>query len=494
MTSIPFTRLTRFALCWLLICAGRFSIAQDADPEEAKEKLIVQRFVTVLEKNPRRGTALDKVYGYHVERGSLESLIQSYRDKAKTLPGPDAGSTLVIVGLLESLRGHDAAAVTALEQAEKQAPQNYLASYYLGQSLVLVGQPDKAVEAIERSIERKPAPIDLLDIYQTLGRIHQRAQRSDKAMAVWSRLEKDFPNDVRVQEQIATTLLEESEFAAALPRFEALAKNTKDKYRQTQYQMEAAGLKVSLGRAEEAIKDFEKLLSELLPDSWLYRDVRRRIELVYLRTDDQNGLITYYENWVKQKPDDLDAIARLARLLAGYGRVPESQQWLQKGLTIAPKSKDLRLSLISQFVYEQKYAEAIAQYEQLDKYEPENPDTLRDWGRLLLKDTKQDETKRKQAAAAIWRKITAAKPKDPLVAIQVADLFRQTEMTDEALELYRRAITLAPDQPQYREYLGEYLHSLKRSDEALVEWRAFAAGKLKTMLTSSVLRKTGTKH
>ena len=52
-------------------------------------------------------------------------------------------------------------------------------------------------------------------------------------------------------------------------------------------------------------------------------------------------------------------------------------------------------------------------------------------------------------------------------------------MTDEALELYQKAISLAPDQAQYREYLGEYFHALKRKDEALATWRGIAADKLK---------------
>ena len=51
-------------------------LAQQADSDDAREKAIVDRFVTVLEKNPRRGTALDKVYGFHVERGSLNGLIK----------------------------------------------------------------------------------------------------------------------------------------------------------------------------------------------------------------------------------------------------------------------------------------------------------------------------------------------------------------------------------------------------------------------------------
>ena len=298
--------------------------AQDVDPEEAKEKSVADRFVTVLEKNPRRGTALDKVYGFHVERGSLDGLVKNYRDKTQTAKGVDAGTAWMIVGLLESLRGQDAVAVDAFEHAEQLVKDNYLASYYLGQSLVLIGQPDKAAEALERSIQRKPAQADLLDIFQALGRVYQRAQKTDKALEVWNRLEKQFPNDARVQEQIATTLLEENEFAAALPRFQGLAKTTKDKYRQSLFQMEAAEIKVRLGKSDEAIAEFEKLLGQLNPDNWLYREVRRRIEAVYLRTDDQSGLITYYETWIKKNAEDLEAVSRLSRLLAGMGRGPEA--------------------------------------------------------------------------------------------------------------------------------------------------------------------------
>ncbi len=453
---------------------------QEPDADEAKEKAIIERFVTVLEKNPRRGTALDKIYGYHVERGSLEGFIKTSREKAAKADKVEAAGAWMIVGLLESLRGQDAASVEAFGKAESLDPASYLASYYLGQSLVLVGQPDKAAEALERATQRKPAQADQLDVYQALGRVYQRAQKSDKALDVWNRLEKQFPNDARVQEQIATTLLEEGEFAAALPRFENLAKISKDKYRQSLFQMEAAEIKVRLGKGDAAKAEFEKLLGQLNPDNWLFREVRRRIENIYLRTDDQAGLIAYYEAWLKKNPEDLEAISRLSRLLAGLGRGPEAQSWLEKALKAAPTKKDLRHALISQLMYEQKYVEVIAQYEQLDKHEPNNPDTLRDWGRVILEDTARDEATRKKDAAAVWRRLTAAKPRDPLVASQVAELFRSVEMTDEALELYQKAMALAPEASQYKEYLGEYFHSLKRKDEAMATWRQMAAGKANT--------------
>src|SRR5262245_29974610 len=71
---------------WItLLVVGLFSTtlvpAQPPAADEEREKQVAERFLSVLEKNPRRGTALDRVYGYHVERGTLENLLKTYRDR-----------------------------------------------------------------------------------------------------------------------------------------------------------------------------------------------------------------------------------------------------------------------------------------------------------------------------------------------------------------------------------------------------------------------------
>ncbi|HVX15288.1 MAG TPA: DUF1583 domain-containing protein [Pirellulales bacterium] len=447
-------------------------VATDAD--EQRDLQVMERFLTVLEKNPRRGTALDRIYGYHVERGTLDQLVERYRQRTAN-DAADAPAWM-IVGLLESQRGHDAAAVAAFQNAEKAETKNYLAPYYLGQSLVLVGQPEAAAAAFERAIERKPPPTELLDVFQSLGRVYQRAQRNEQALAVWARLEKLFPDDQRVQEQIAAALAEEGEHAEALTRYKKLAQVAKDRYRQSLFRMEAGELELKLGRTPQALADFEALLAELNPDSWLYREVRRRIEEAFLRNDDQAGLAAYYSAWLEKHTEDVDAMARLAHTLATQGRVPEAQTWLDKAIKLAPSRKELRLTFVEQLVYDQRWPEAIAQYEALDKADPNNPDYLREWGQLLLRDKSRDEAERKAAAAAVWKRLADARPKDPLAATQVADLFRHAEMPEEALTYYLKAVELDPGSPQYREYLGEYYHTLKRADEALATWRAIAEG------------------
>ena len=68
------------------------------------------------------------------------------------------------------------------------------------------------------------------------------------------------------------------------------------------------------------------------------------------------------------------------------GRVAEAKPWYEKAIKLAPGRRDLRLALIGQLAQDQKYAEAAAQYQALDRAEPNNPDTLKDWGDLVLRD------------------------------------------------------------------------------------------------------------
>ena len=61
-------------LCLWLTFVG-FLIAQgDLSEEEKQQKQAAERFYSVLQKTPRRGTALDRVYSHHIEFGTLDQL------------------------------------------------------------------------------------------------------------------------------------------------------------------------------------------------------------------------------------------------------------------------------------------------------------------------------------------------------------------------------------------------------------------------------------
>ena len=446
--------------------------ATESDTEK-QERISAERFLELLKKRPRTGTALDKVYGYHIQNGTLDKFCDSLRKEANE---KQSGESWMLLGMVQMQRGQDAEARLALEKAEELLPKEPMASFYLGKTLVLLGDLDQATAALERSIERKPAKADMLLVFQELGRLYQRLRRSEDALAVWNRMEKFFPGDAQVQEQIAVVLAEEGANAEALERFERLAKTTKDRFRKVEMAMRAAQLKESVGRRDEALSDFEKLLGQVNPDSWIYQDLRTRIDNVFLSRNDYDGLANYYTAWMDKHPEDIDAMLRVGRLLSVQRRTPEAKAWFAKAIERAPSETAPRLALVDALEREREFGPAADAMQALAEIQPDNPDTIVRWGELIFNNQDVPEAERSQAAAKVWKKLLEKRGEDPVTLARLADLLRGANLTEDAIAAYRKAISLAESEPQYREYLGEYLFRLNRKDEALTVWRELASG------------------
>jgi tetratricopeptide (TPR) repeat protein len=452
-------------------------VAESSETESAEEqqaRLANQRFLTLLKKQPRPGTALDRVYAFHMDRGTLEQFLSEQR--SLMAEGDDDGVACLLVGLIETKEGNHSAADQAFELAEQRRPQDAIASWMRGRSLLELQKPYAAAVVLERAIERAPQKADLLVVYQDLGRAYRRSLQTEKANMVWQRMESQFPDDLRVKEEIASTLLAEGDVEAALGRYVELAGLHRDPYQKAQYAITAAELKLQSGRRDEALHDLEAQLQTLDPESWLARDIRRRIDQSFLQNNDQAGLVSYYETWLQNHPDDLEVTASLGHALASQGRGLDAMNLYRKALEKAPSNIALRKERLSLLTQEKLFNEAAAEYAELHQLDPGNNQHLEAWGLMALRRDDQPLTERHANAVAIWKRMLQIRPDDPRLLVQVAELIRRTELSEEALTLYRRAVELQPSDPQYREYLGDYLQALGRSDEAIRAWEAIATG------------------
>ncbi len=508
-------RLTRGAIfrercCRVLLClltclivmalmpVGHVVRADEVD--EADAKVAAERFLTVLVKNPRFGTAFDRVYGFCIDRGSIAMLKESLRSAAKlpeefapaegtitsdmvTLELPtnvDAGAACLLFGMIELRHSEADTASRVLKQAAELRSKDPVAHWYLAKALALGQKFDEAAAALERAIASRPAKIDLLEIYKELARLHQRAQKADAALVVWERLEKEFPGDLRVKEQIAATLTDDGRWEEALVRYQALVKETRNADQRVQSSLAASDVLIQLGRSQEAIAVLETQLSDLDPDSWLYKEIRRRIEGTFRSRNDLPGLVSYYEQWLAAHADDVDAMARLARTLSLQNQTANAAEWYRKAIALAPSDESLRESLIEQLVREDKTSDAIAQYEELSKFDSGNLDHLEDWGQLIISRKDLSLEERQNQAGGVWNRMLENRVDDSVTLARLAGLFRRADVRERAIELYRQAIEKSQNEPQYREYLGEYLHQLQRTDEAVAEWKQIAEGDRRT--------------
>ncbi|MBL8810316.1 MAG: tetratricopeptide repeat protein, partial [Planctomycetaceae bacterium] len=447
------------------------------DTEATEERANYERFLAVLRRRPAPGTALDRVYSYHQDFGTLGEFCSALKTEAANSTD---GVASLILGLMEFRQGHEGEAISALESAEKLRPQDYICSWTLGQALGTSGRYEEAVNAYERALVRNPARADRLSIFMDLGRAARLAGGSDAALAIWKRLEAEQPDDARVLEMIASVSLEDGDIQNALQRYEALAEKTTDEYKQTQFRLKAATLQLRLGNREAARSVLEGLLDQLDPDSWMYRDVREQLEASYLEAGDSTGLFAWFDARLKAHPDELVTIIRLAELNTRQGKKAEAKEWYTKAIAVAPSNVELRESLIDFLESSGDLAGAIREFEQLATIAPGNIDHIEAHGRLWLRRNDVEEAARKAKALDVWTAILNGHEKEPDVIRRLADIFKSAEFSDEALQRYREAIELDPQNPQYRRYLGDYLFQLRRREEAISVWRDIASGDRRT--------------
>ena len=286
-----------------------FNPTADADTESEEEvqaRTIYERFLKQLLREPKPGTALDRVFTFHLERGSLSQFANSLQAAALGDNDSDTSASWLLLGLIEQRRGDHLAAVAWLSQAEQERTMDFQATWQLGRSLAALGRFPEAAQALERAIERSSNKAELLPVYQELHRAFRRGRQPEKAREVLTRMEQLFADDLRVKEQIAIGLNDDGDFEAALQRYSQLATLHRDPHQATQFSFAAAQLKARLGRTDEAIQDLEQQMETLDPESWLYREARRRIEDILRQSSDPLALVTYYERWIAIHPDDVD--------------------------------------------------------------------------------------------------------------------------------------------------------------------------------------------
>jgi thiol-disulfide isomerase/thioredoxin len=75
-------------------------------------------------------------------------------------------------------------------------------------------------------------------------------------------------------------------------------------------------------------EELEQILKRLRPGSWMYSDVRNRIEDGFLKSGDYDALANYYKKRLSESPDDLQLQVRLGRILVSVGRLTQRSRCL----------------------------------------------------------------------------------------------------------------------------------------------------------------------
>ena len=304
---------------------------------DAKFDELAQLYFDILKNRPQRGTAFDQWYRHYLDAGRLDELASLVETEAKK--NSDDFAAQMIAGLVYERRGQEGQAVQSYAQAEKLAPENYLPPYLRGTLLAQQSRFAEATASLARAIKLEPPRAELLETYKKLGRLYLRQGKMREATTTWSEIAEKFPNDRAVLEELAELLTEEEQFDEAIRRWDQVVALSKDDaYRQLLARIEIAQLRVRTGNSKDAITLFDQTLDDVDPDSWLARDIGRRIEKVFQQTQDPTGLVAYYESRLQRRADDLNGLVRLAAALGRAGQTPGCTRTLSHGRQASPRA------------------------------------------------------------------------------------------------------------------------------------------------------------
>ncbi len=470
---------TTTAMATLLLVISVDIRGQDTASNEVREKAktaeraVADRYEQILRSRPQIGPVLDKLYEFHTRQGSIAELCQRLELSANE--GED-GNAYQLLGLLQLRRGLPDDAIANLARAELLLPNEPFASLYRSRALSLNRQFPSALEALQNAARRRPSQSIALEILKELSQFKDRGIDIDVAVALLSELEQQFTGSSQVNEKLADCFIEFGRPEAAQPVYEKLVDLTRDPLRKIELRMQLARLKKRLGQPEQSLIEFERLITQVKPHSWLHTTLIEQIEQLTEELHGSEGLIEYYEGMLQKQPDDVTSALQLARALRLRSRFDEARAWISKAIESSPSQPEPLLAMADLMEETNQFASASESFQRLVRLDPTNVDYIVRWGHLAAQEAIAEAASNSSSiagravqqadAVAIWKRLLVGHELDPAKALQVAELLRSISAEDEAVALYQQAVEVSGGKVEFTELLGEYLLKIDRREEA----------------------------
>ena len=173
---------------------------------------------------------------------------------------------------------------------------------------------------------------------------------------------------------------------------------------------------------------------------------------------------------VDQRPDSADAYGNVGEALIGLRRFDEAEQYLRRGRKVDPRHRNVLQNLAIAVERQERYEEALEVYDGLLKLNREDARTHVGWGGLLIRMQRYAEAlDALTPVEALTPGLPSVRPLHARLHAQLSLVARKLGRLDEAEEHHRRAVGLAPRDPEPIQNWAESLRKQGNYEEAL-EW------------------------
>lgn len=329
----------------------------------------------VVTRDPKYFEGWYRLAQAHFELGRLQDVI-GYSDKAREIQ-PKHLSNLTVLARAHQRLGSTEASVSCWQTMLELSPDNYEATYRLGQCLETLKKPEEAERQFAAAQALKPDAINAL-LYRVGALV--KLGRFDGAIACWQEFIDRRPKDIFARKRYAAFLRTHKRNADA----EVVLR---DVLQQKPNDLEAAFLLATIlidaQRWKATIELIEPLVTSARDDS---AALTSGMLQYFARALDGVGRLAdaevQYREALKHEPESITTLTRLGRVLRELGRPEEAVEIRWRACEVAPQDPGNWQELIFLLASLERETEAREALSLAETALPDSPTNLARLGRI----------------------------------------------------------------------------------------------------------------
>ncbi|MEK7951116.1 tetratricopeptide repeat protein [Luteolibacter soli] len=440
----------------LILAACVFPLSAGEIPEKA------ERYRTMLLKKPENPVLFGRMLDAWLEEKELEALKPELEERAKA----GAAADWRLLAVYHEHSGDEAAALKALDEAVKLAPQDAATRLARGKALGVALRFDAALEDLAVAAKDKELGVEAGTLR---GKILARAGRPAEAVKAWKELIAANPADEGLKEDLVELEIGEGMLEEAVTAARELAEKTDDPYKKALRHLQVAEILAQAGKKEDSLKEYRDVFAVSAEGSWLEREVLARAGALFSREDDSAGLKEFLGGLREAYPRRVAVKKEAAKAMLAGGEEDEAIAMFREVLKVMPGDREVREEFIGLLEGAERPKEASEELAAL--LETAKGDVAL-WERMAaLKKALKDDAGLKDALD----KAIALTPDDEAGQVARARLLERFEKFGDAEKILREAIAKHGKGGEAGEALATFLVAREKGDDAVALWKEMAA-------------------
>ncbi|MCQ2738873.1 MAG: tetratricopeptide repeat protein [bacterium] len=340
-------------------------------------------------------------------------------------------------------------ALKTFQQTLKLFPNKIEILNSIGTCYTVLGNMDEAIKIYQKAITINP---NFATTYYNLGSIYQIKQNHEEAIKY---LEKavEIEDNEKFLVALAMSEMKVKDYDCALKHYKNLATMFPGK----------ENYKFNIVMCYEAMLEFDvaiRMLEEMVYVNPKFILPAQKLATLYMRTNKLNKAKEIYDNILLKNKPNSETLHEYAILSSSLNDTETAEKILKKVIRMSPKSASAHKDLAIIFLNKRLFDYAKEEFEIALKLEPNNFETIFEYGNYLYSISKNTEAER------YYTEALELQPENIMALVFMALNKLVLNQVDSAYEYIMKAIKIEPNHEYIQFCAGRILFARKEYEEA----------------------------